>query len=147
MSHYARFVVQPIPYSRSLLYPLLLKDSRFLQWYQTHTKFDETYKSGRDSPNLSYSYSYKYETQPVLRDLHINPVIDNITCNLRVLHGKHIYDESIFHRVYYLPEVSNKRGEYAEHDYVIQTNHEIKLDSNVIMYNMIDKELINKLHS
>jgi hypothetical protein len=143
MSPYARFVVQPLPYSRSLLYPLLLKDSRFLQWYQTHAKFDETYRFVRGSPKLSYSYSYHYHTQPVLRDLHIQPVIDTITCNLLVSHDKRLYDESIMHKIYYLHSHTRNPNEL---DYVIQTDHAIKVDGNVVNYNDIDKYLVDKLH-
>lgn len=146
MSPFAKFVVQPLPYSRSLLYPLLLKDSHFLKWYHTHRNFDETYREGHGSHHLSYSYSYRYETQPILRDLHISPVIDTITCHLLVSHDKRVYNESILHKVHYLQDLECKYGKYTQLDYIIQTEHNIQLDGNIIHYNAIDKEFLNKLH-
>ena len=147
MSPYSSFVVQPLPYSRSLLYPLLTKNSHFLQWYQTHRKFDDTYRVAGGSPILSYVYSYQYQTQPVLRDLHIRPIIDTITCNLLVSHDMRVYNESLLHKVHYLPDVNRKITGYPASDYVIQTEHTIQLDGNIIQYNMIDKDFISKLHS
>lgn len=146
MSPYAKFVVQPLPYSRSLLYPLLIKNSRFLQWYQTHRNFDETYRFARGSPHLSYSYSYRYETQPLLRDLHIYPGIDTITCNLLVSHDKRVYNESLLHKVHYLQDAKCKLGQYTQLDYIIHTEHAIQLDGNNVRYNMIDKDFLDKLH-
>ena len=146
MSPFAKFVVQPLPYSRSLLYPLLLKDSHFLKWYQTHRNFDETFREAHGSHHLSYSYSYRYETQPILRDLHISPVIDTISCHLLVSHDKRVYNESILHKVHYLQDLECKYGKYTQLDYIIQTEHNIQLDGNIIHYNAIDKEFLNKLH-
>ena len=146
MYPFAKFVVQPLPYSKSLLYPLLIKNSAFLQWYQTHRNFDETYRVTQSSPQLSYSYSYRYETQPVLRDLHIYPGIDTITCSLLVSHDKRVYNESIFHKVHYLQDIERKYGKYTQLDYIIKTEHNIQLDGNIIRYDAIDKDFLTKLH-
>lgn len=147
MHPYIRFVVQPIPYSRSLLYPLIIKDTAFLQWYQTITKFDEVYRHTHRSPSLTYNYSYRYQTQPILRDLHINPTIDTITCSMSILHNKQIYAESIRHKVHYVP--LNRAHSWSSPnglDYIIHTEYAVKLDGELIHYDEIDKELVNKLH-
>jgi hypothetical protein len=147
MHPYIHLVVQPIPYSRSLLYPLIIKNTAFLQWYQTLTKFDEIYRHTHRSPALTYNYSYRYQTQPILRDLHINPTTDTITCSMSLLHNKHIYTESIRHKVHYVPlNMAHSWSSPNGLDYIIQTEHAVKLDGELIHYDEIDKELIDKLH-
>lgn len=147
MHPYIHLVVQPIPYSRSLLYPLIIKNAAFLQWYQTLTKFDEVYRHAHRSPALTYNYSYRYQTQPALRDLHINPTTDTITCSMSLLHNKHIYTESIRHKVHYVPlNMAHSWSSPNGLDYIIQTDYAVKLDGELIHYDEIDKELIDKLH-
>lgn len=147
MNPYIRFVVQPIPYSRSLLYPLIIKDTAFLQWYQTLTNFDEVYRHTHRSPALTYNYSYRYQTQPALRNLHTNPAIDTITCCMSLLHNKRIYTESIRHKVHYVPlNMSHSWNSPNGMDYIIQTEHAVKLDGELIHYDEIDKKLLEKLH-
>jgi len=147
MHPYIHLVVQPIPYSRSLLYPLIIKNTAFLQWYQTLTKFDEVYRHAHRSPALTYNYSYRYQTQPALRDLHINPTTDTITCSMSLLHNKHIYTESIRHKVHYVPlNMAHSWSSPNGLDYIIQTDYAVKLDGELIHYDEIDKELIDKLH-
>ena len=147
MHPYIHLVVQPIPYSRSLLYPLIIKNTAFLQWYQTLTKFDEVYRHAHRSPALTYNYSYRYQTQPALRDLHVNPTTDTITCSMSLLHNKHIYTESIRHKVHYVPlNMAHSWSSPNGLDYIIQTDYAVKLDGELIHYDEIDKELIDKLH-
>ena len=147
MHPYIHFVVQPIPYSRSLMYPLLLKNSAFLQWYQTLTNFDEVYRHTHRSPSLTYNYSYRYQTQPALRNLHINPAVDTITCSMSLLHNKQLYTESIRHKVRYVPlNMAHSWSSPNGMDYIIHTEHAVKLDGELIHYDEIDKELIDKLH-
>ena len=147
MPPYIRFGVQPIPYSRSLLYPLLFKNTAFLQWYQTFTQFDEVYRHTHRSPALTYNYSYRYQTQPALRNLHTNSAIDTITCSMLLLHNKRIYTESIRHKVHYVPlNMSHNWSLPNVMDYTIHTEHAVKLDRELIHYHEIDKKLLEKLN-
>ena len=147
MNPYIHFVVQPIPYSRSLLYPLLLKNTAFLKWYQTLTKFDEVYRHTHSSPLLTYNYSYRYQTQPILQDLHTTPNIDTITCSMSLLHNKQVYAESIRHKIHYVPlNMSHSWSSPTGLDYIIQTEHLLKLDGALIKYDDIDKKFLEKLH-
>ena len=147
MHPYIQFAVQPIPYSRSLLYPLLLKNTAFQQWYQTLVTFDQVYRHKHCSPLLTYNYSYRYQTQPEMHYLHKYPAVDNITCNLSVVHNKRVYAESIRHKVHYVP--LNKAHSWSSPnglDYIIQTEYAVKMDGELIHYDEIDKELVDKLH-
>jgi hypothetical protein len=147
MPPYIRFGVQPIPYSRSLLYPLLNKNTAFLQWYQTFTQFDEVYRHTHRSPLLTYNYTYQYQTQPKMHFLNKYSAVDNITCDLCVFYNNKIYAETIRHKVHYVPHSgAHSWGLPNTPDYIIQTYYSLKLDGDRIKYHDVDKQLLENLH-
>jgi hypothetical protein len=79
--------------------------------------------------------------------LHKYPAVDNITCNLSVVHNKRAYVESIHHKIQFVPTSGMQNWiSPTGLDYVVHTEHVLNLDGKPIHYDDIDKELIDKLH-
>lgn len=147
MSWCSRFTVQPLPYSKSLLYPLLQRNSGFLQWYHKHSIFDNVYFYNKRTPLLTYNYSYQYKTQPSLYNLHIHPGSDIIMCNMTLYYAEQIYHETIQQNVVYTPHNITDVSNSCVADYIINTNCKLEIDGIPSSYDNISDELLTILHS
>lgn len=147
MSWCSRFTVQPLPYSKSLLYPLLQRNSGFLQWYHKHSVFDNVYFYNKRTPLLTYNYSYQYKTQPSLYNLHIQPGCDIIMCNMTLYYAEQIYHETIQQNISYIPQTIHDNGSICTNDYTIDTECMLKIDGKTVSYDNISDELLTILHS